>query len=310
MSGIGETISSHLARFFERKLIENTPGLDYLRAEPEGYHSTWDYKCKRCVLRHQKTGIRVGADPLDLVERVDRRQSSEATRIVYIYLSEASGSTSTFAEVQAIANHKPREAWKSLVEHGILQRVQGSEDAAGLAWFTGKITWRDPVAASRLSSNMADSGEPWQGAEFCIPIHAGVSNIRRSTCGNSQILEVREPVSQEDNPELHVEREHGVLLVEAAARRDPDGVRSCLAARADVNFKDRRGWTALHAACAVRPMWEVFDLLFEHPKINLIPRSLAGQVPVDIADKYGQSEVAAVLREQMRSHPEAKRLVT
>jgi hypothetical protein len=312
MSGIGETISTSLARFFERKLVEQIPCQDYLRAEPEGYNSTWDYECKRCVLRHPGTGIRVGADPLDLVERVDRRNNPEPTRFVYLYLTAEK--MPVFSDVQKVANHTPREAWKILEENDILQRIDGSEDSDGLAWYSAAdgFTTVEPVTVARQTEHrvMARSNVPWHGADFCLAFHVPARNCRPAAGGCIEVWELLEPIRLEEDPERHVQVDYGIQLIEAASRRDVDGVRSCLEARANVNFKDTRGWTALHAASAVRPRWGIFDLLMEHPKCNLIVRSHTGQLPVDVADKSGQVEIASVLREKMRQHPKGKHLVT
>lgn len=315
MSGIPETISTDLARFFTRKLIVAKPALDYLRAEPEGYHSTWDRESERAVLRHIATGIRVSADALDLVERVDRRDTQEPARIVFLYLSVANGHTPFFADVAKVANTRPREAWQLLVKHGLLNRVEDSEGDPigvgddGLAWYSGAVTSMDPAHVLRRTEHrvMARTEEPWHGADFCIAFHMPARCIRPAAGGAPEILQLQEPPSIEENPDDHVEVDYGVQLIEAASRRDPAGVRTCLEAKADPNFVDTRGWTALHAASGIRPQWEVFDLLL--PVCDIVARTKVGQLPVDLADKGGQDDAAAVLREIMRKHPKGKHLV-
>jgi hypothetical protein len=309
MSGIPETISKDLARFFHRKLVVVTPCLDYLQAEPEGYDSTWDGDTRRCVLRHVGTGISVSVDPLDLVERVDRRKPPAPAAFVYCYLSRAGDHKDIFAEVARIALTRPREAWKHLVEHGVLSPIEGTEDEDGRSWYSGPLATLDPSHVFRRTEHrvFAREEEPWHGADFCIAFHVPASCIR-ATPGNTEVVQLREPSEIEEAPENHVEVDYGMQLIEAASRRDPEGVRACLEAGADPNFVDMRGWTALHAASSIRPKWEVFDLLL--PVCNVIARTHQGLMPVNLADKHGQDDTAAVLRERMRQDPKGKNLVT
>lgn len=312
MSGIPETISADLARFFHRKLVIAKPVVDFVCAEPEGYHSTWDSAVRRCVLRHVASGIRVNADALDLIERVDRRNVPEPTNIVFCYLSVASGHKEIFREIAELANTRPREAWKLMVEHGLLRRAEESEeseDADVPAWYNGPVTFMDPAHVLRRTEHrvMARVEEPWHGADFCIALNMLSRCIRPAAGGAPEVLQLQEPVGYEDAPANHVEVNYGVQLIEAAARRDAAGVQKCLDARANPNYMDSRGWTALHAASSIRPTWDVLEILC--PVSSLTARTKAGQLPVDLADKYGQDETAAVLRQKMRHHPKAKHLI-
>lgn len=309
MSGIPETISADLARFFHRKLVIAKPAKDYLRAEPEGYQSTLCRETGRPVLRHTATGIRVAVDALDLVERVDRRNPPEPTKIVFIYITIASGHKPFFSEVARLANTRPRAAWEVLVKEGLLRRVEGSAEANGLAWYTGAVTSMDPAHVFRRTEHrvMARVEEPWHGADFCIAFHMP-SRCIRPVPGSPEVLQLQEPSNFEEAPENFLEVDYGVQLIEAAAHRDAAGVRTCLELRADPNFVDTRGWNALHAASVLRPSWDVFDLLL--PVTNIIARNKQGLLPVDLADKHGQEDTAAVLRERMRAHPKGKVLVT
>lgn len=310
MSGIPETISSDLARFFYRKVVVKTPAMDFVRAEPEGYHAKWDRESTRAVLRHQATGIRVAADCLDLVERVDRRAPDEPTRIVYCYMNIAAGHTTHFTEVARLANRWPRDAWKYMVQEGFLKRIEGSEDDKGLAWYSGAVTSMDPAHVLRKSEHrvLARTEEPWHGADWCVALFLPARCIKPVPGGGPEVLQLVEPPDYEDAPEDHVFVDWGIQLIEAASRRDANGVRSALENNADPNFADMRGWTALHAASGIRPAWEVFDLLL--PVCDVIARTHTGVLPVDLADKGGQDDTAAVLRERMRQHPKGKHLVT
>jgi len=303
MSGIGETISGDLGRFFHRKLVVAKPGHDFIRAEPVGYHSTWDHELKRTVIRHVATGIRVAADALDLVERVDRRKTPEPTRVVYLYLNHADGHMPKFVEAATLANTRPRDAWKVLVDHGLLRQVDG-------AWYTGAVTSMDPVHVVRRTEHRVHARveEPWHGADFCVAFHMLTRCIRPAVGGSPEALQIQEPISLEEAAEDFVEVDYGVQLIEAAIRRDAADVQRCLEAGANPNFVDTRGWTALHCAAGIRPAWEVFDLLL--PVCNVVARTHRGELPVDLADKGGQDDTAAVLREKMRKHPKGKHLVT
>jgi hypothetical protein len=319
MSGIPETISADLARYFHRKLIIAKPAVDFVRAEPEGYNFTFDSESERAVIRHIATGIRVAVDALDLVERVDRRSPSEPTRIVFLYMSVASGHMPQFTEVARLANARPREAWKVLVKHGFLRPVEESADAAGLqsprttkrgpSWYTGAVTLMDPAHVFRRTEHrvMARTEEPWHGADFCIAFHTFARCIKPFASGGPEVMQLQDPIGLDDSLDDFVEVDYGVQLIDAASRRDAAGVRRCLDMRADPNFADTRGWTALHAASKLRPAWDVFNLLI--PVSDLTARTKTGLMPVDIADKYGQADTAAVLREKMRCDPKGKHLV-
>lgn len=300
MLGEPESISKDLARFFVRKLVVATPAEDFLRKEPVGYHSTWDSESCRPVLRHVASGIRVAVDPIDVIERVDRRDTAEPSRIVFVYLSVAAGDTPTFTEAARLANTRPRVAFNLLVKHGLLRPVEGSENTDGLGWYTGNVTSMDPAHVFRRMEHrvMARPEEPWYGADFCIAFHTFARCIRPVAGGAPEVLQIQEPTRIHEAPDDAVEVDYGVQLMEAASRRDPAGVRKCLEAGADPNFVDTRGWSALHAASAIRPAWEVFELLL--PVCDIVARTKLGQLPVDLADKCGQADTAAVLRERMR----------
>merc|ERR1719446_1535573 len=152
-------------------------------------------------MRHTTTGIRVAVDPLDLVERVDRRSPPEPTRIVFIYLSVESGHTAIFTEVARLANTRPRVAWKHLVKHGLLRPIENSADDSGLEWYTGAVTTMDPAHVFRRTEHrvMARTEEPWHGADFCIAFHVLASHVRHKH-GAAEGLELQEPADIEDGP--------------------------------------------------------------------------------------------------------------
>jgi hypothetical protein len=311
MSGCHETISKDLARYFYRKLVVAKPAVDFVDAEPEGYHSTWCSETRRCVLRHVASGIRVNADAIDLIERVDRRKVPEPTSIVFAYFSTAAGHNDVFREVAELANTRPRLAWQTLVEHGLLKSVsEGSEkEEDELAWFSGPLTMMDPAHVLRRTEHrvMPRTEEPWHGADFCIAFHVASRCMRPATGAMPEVVQLLEPTSYAEDPEKFVEQNYGAQLIEAAARRDAAGVRKFLELRADPNSIDNRGWTALHAASIPKPAWDVFELLL--PVCNMSARTRAGLLPVDLADQYGQDETAALLRQKMRHHPKHKHLV-
>merc|ERR1719311_1209402 len=90
-------------------------------------------------------------------------------------------------------------------------------------------------------------------------------------------MQLQDPIGLDDSLDDFVEVDYGVQLIEAASCRDAAGVRRCLDIRADPNFADTRGWTALHAASKLRPAWDVFNLLM--PVSDLTARTKTGLFP-------------------------------
>lgn len=224
-------------------------------------------------------------------------------------MSHASGHLATFKEAARLANTRPRVAWQLLVKNNLLRPVDGSEDDSGLQWYTGAVTPMDPAHVVRRTEHrvLAQTEEPWHGADFCIAFHMFARCMRPYGGGASEVLQLQEPVNIEESPEEHLEVDYGMQLISAAAHRDAEGVRSCLEKRADPNFADTKGWTALHAASQVRLNFDVFETLLK--VCDVTARTKHGLLPVDVADKAGQSDTAAVLREKMRAHPKGKHLV-
>lgn len=328
MSGIGETISANLSRHFERKLTQVSG--DLLRCEPEGYRSEYDARAQRCVLRHMATGIRVGANCLDLVERVDRSKPVEKTLVVYCYLPAAVGGRDAFSEVERLANRQPRDAFQALVTCGALSRVGETVHADFVEeeleeeeeWYGGNAVTLDPADVGRWLSRGAvvRDHEPWCGAEFCVALFVSASRCRPAAGRDYGIGEVVEILSPGTPPgrasamagdgvpqaaELQVD--HSIRLIEHASHRDVAGVMSCLDARADPLARDTRGWTALHAASQTRPCWEILEVLI--PVSDLCARNNAGKLPVNIADEARQDDTAEALREVMRRDKKGKHLI-
>jgi len=77
-----------------------------------------------------------------------------------------------------------------------------------------------------------------------------------------------------------------------------------LEARTDPDFQDARGWTALHAACATRPHWEVLEQLLS--VCDICARTHAGLLPCDIADMACHEDTSKVIKERMQQHKKAK----
>lgn len=298
MSGIGETISANLARYFERKLLD---GKEMKRAEPAGYRSDFHRASELCVLRHEASGAVICAQPLDLVERVDRRMSSQPARIVFCYPSP-----DAFRDAGELAHrNRHREAWRALVAAGCLSPTPSgasdvAEDAGGgeLEWLGGGTA----LEPSQLHARVEKSEEPCPDPSFCLALFLPADCCRdASTPGAPRgALELCEPRLPGAGPEV----EHGMSLVAAAGRGDAGAVARCLAARADPDSQDVRGWTALHAAARGRPCWEVLDQLL--PRCDPSLKTLNGQLAVGVADEKGYLEVAEAIRERMRAHPKGK----
>jgi len=295
MSGIGETICATLARFFERRLLQ---GGDTLRCEPVGYHTEFYKGGGQSVVRHLETGICIGALPLDIVERVDPHRVPEPTRIVFCYLP-----VSVFVTIADLleAQVDPHGVWRKLSASGAL-KIDSIADNDSETW-CGPFAEVEPRDVPRLvAADVTVRGsEPWSGAEFGIALHV-LSRHCRPAEGQAQgVLEIRAP----ETPELDVDC--GVQLVEAAGRGDVAAVRKCLAARADPDARDARGWTALHAASARRPCPEVLGLLLR--VCDVCARTRQGELPADLADKGNHQDTASALRDKMRCHEKGKYLL-
>lgn len=273
------------------------------------------------------TGIRVGADCIDLVERVDRSRPPENTCIVYCYLPDAVGGREAFADIQRLANRQPRDAFEALVKCGALVPVsQPTDDDDALVhvpeWYGGHLAALDPADVGRWLSRgtVVRNREPWHGAEFCIALYASGRSIRPATgrsVGIGEVLEMKHPgispqraAAMAGEAELHateLQVDFSFKLIECAQKRDAAGVRECLDAGADPTTRDSRGWTALHAAAATRPCWEVLELLI--PVSDPCIRNNAGKHPLNLAEDARQDDTAEVLRNIMRSHKKGKYLI-
>jgi len=307
--GRHDKIAASLTHYLERRLLD-TACQDHQRSFPRGYMLEFHTQTHCQVLRHEASGCRCCCTPLDLLERVDRGQRAEPAVLAYIYFSEAD----IFARVTKLANREPRKAWKILVEARVLTLV---EERADGVWYNAPATCAEPAKAS------AEQGLPaeWRAAPFCIalymPAHECRSSLSGTAAAGSSVVDVWLPggAPREASAGVWVwppmvdrapQIERGLMLVEAAARRDAEAVRQVLEARADPDFQDNRGWTALHAACAVTVRWEVLDQLLE--VCDVTARTNAGLLPCDLADMGNHEDTARVVKECMQQHNKGKHL--
>jgi len=211
--------------------------------------------------------------------------------------------------------------WKALVEAKAFSAV---EEAADGAWYAGPARSSEPATASaedahrRLVALPPRAPEPdWSGAPYCVAIHLPSHQVRSSRRSDAgwDMMELWFPGGppREASPGFWIwppalarppEVDHGLRLIEAAAQRDDQTVRALLQARANPDFQDRRGWTALHAACHARPKWEVLDQLFE--VCDLCARTHDGLLACDLSDMGAHEDVSIRVKELMQQHRKAK----
>eukprot|EP00929_Paragymnodinium_shiwhaense_P041917 TRINITY_DN21767_c0_g1_i1.p1 TRINITY_DN21767_c0_g1~~TRINITY_DN21767_c0_g1_i1.p1 ORF type:complete len:342 (-),score=58.52 TRINITY_DN21767_c0_g1_i1:237-1262(-) len=332
MSGIPETIAYSLARYFERRICVKG---DTLNCEPEGVptdfvfdnrspthqHTSvtfqgreerheverkgytmeqWrsDKENEQPVLRHHATGIRVGPEALDLVERVEFREPAEPSRVVFVYTNDAKA----FAKAHKLARFRPYEALQVLMDSEVL-RIADKDKLGNPTWY-GHVSPLEPADVARRASSgvtMAKD-EPWRGAGLCFALFVPAA-FCRSRIASEDVMELKAPPP----PKLVVD--YGQQLVSAASQFDAEGVRRFLELRADPNWVDTGGCTALHRAVSYkRPCWPVLNQLFE--VCDITKRTLKGELAVDLADACGQIEVADQLRALMAVHPKGKHMLT
>eukprot|EP00927_Polykrikos_kofoidii_P068293 TRINITY_DN63650_c0_g1_i1.p1 TRINITY_DN63650_c0_g1~~TRINITY_DN63650_c0_g1_i1.p1 ORF type:complete len:296 (+),score=45.53 TRINITY_DN63650_c0_g1_i1:103-990(+) len=295
MSCRDEQTAESLDRYFERRL---TCKGDTLMCEPKGYRLERSKIChseEHFLLRHHATGIGILADPLDLVVRTDFRHPSEETCVVYCYIADCD----SFVRVAKLARARPQGAFESLIEDGILQVSSVNE---GEEWYAGPLTPVEPacIASREMSGDTLRNDVPWRNTEFGIALF--VLARHRRVLSSQDHLEVQMPGREG----LQVDK--GMHLIEAARRSDPEEVQRCLELRADPNFADARGWTALHIAVHFkRPNWSVLDQLLE--VCDVCQRTLGGELPVELADGCANHEVAEALRAKMATHKKGKHLL-
>jgi len=94
-------------------------------------------------------------------------------------------------------------------------------------------------------------------------------------------------------------------LLEAARKGDARRVRELLDRGADVNARDKRGFTPLHVA-AVNDHVDVAKLLLEHGA-DIDARDKYGFTPLDLARETGHVGVARVIEEYSRGRKRARK---
>lgn len=317
-------ICSTLREYFDRQ----ARGENMVGKEPDGYTVKVDVTFNMVVLYHEGTRIGTAVHCLDLVDRVDRRRVEEPTRIVFCYLPAG-----PFQTANLFLPDRPLAAWGALLDHRAVHKIappEPEEPRDSLVpvpdealWYSG-LTTTEPEEArlrsfdapmsilrsrsrgsvSRQNSTkgqmllLQESGFFHPGS-FSIRLDFGVAiHVPERLCrtppgeANRREIQVGEPLSELT---LGVQ---GGQLVEAAARADVDAVRRLLGARADVGARDRRGWTALHAAAARRPCWELLELLV--PMADLGARTLHGDLASDIAGARGHLDVEHWLEAELQ----------
>lgn len=296
MSGVPRHESTDLHQYFDRRLRQRR---DALRLEPLGYQSVYHRGTAGLVLQHDATGITIGFHALDLVERADRGQLPEPAQIVFVYVP-----AQVFDAVAGMPPWNPAGVWEALVNHGALRRcveedaqpdyrAQQETSVLGKGWF-GLVTTLSPEdLRGRGRRDLTCCNLPWNGLMHCVALHVLKRQCRASPAGDGA-MEIRAPDEDE------VPGVPDVPLVQAAARRDPKAVAALLAAKALPSAADSRGWTALHAACSVRPCWEVLDQLIAVS--DVCARTLDGQLPVDMAMSRCSDDVVNTLQTHMAEH--------
>eukprot|EP00928_Gymnodinium_smaydae_P026686 TRINITY_DN2087_c1_g1_i3.p1 TRINITY_DN2087_c1_g1~~TRINITY_DN2087_c1_g1_i3.p1 ORF type:complete len:421 (-),score=99.31 TRINITY_DN2087_c1_g1_i3:140-1402(-) len=305
MSGFGRYEAPNLGQYFRKKLCS---GMDVIGCEPYGYSPPRIDKATQCCVYNHESGTKVLAHAIDLVERVDRTDPPPA-RVVYVYPQ-----AEVVSAVEEVAMRDPHEAFRLLWHHRALEPLgsrcsdlQSREWTASLSpgrpeaqemWYKN-VTPLDPAAiARRRTAHNAPKDPALQDTKFCIALFVLERDCRPTD--DDALLELRDPGA----PVL--EAAPNVRIVEAARRRDFAEVRSLLEGRCHPDAADSRGWTALHAACAVRPCTEVLDLLL--PVSNVCARTLDGRIPCDIAFDCGHDALVTQLQARMREHPDGKHL--
>lgn len=92
-------------------------------------------------------------------------------------------------------------------------------------------------------------------------------------------------------------KEINEALVDGAFQSNVDKVAGALKSGADVNFHDRHGDTALHAASCCRPSFEICKMLIEHGA-DIEARESCGMTALHLAARDGNVEIGRYLLEQ------------
>mmetsp|Transcript_44465 Transcript_44465/g.105371 ORF Transcript_44465/g.105371 Transcript_44465/m.105371 type:complete len:429 (+) Transcript_44465:110-1396(+) len=298
-----DKLTASLPKFFERKILSTA--LDaHVNCEPPGYRTEFDAKLGEGVLRHEATGVRVCGHVIDLVERVDRTKRPESATIIFVY-----SPLEVLKPVAELAQREPTKAFQELMKVGALKPLHsgghqnddddGDEELALgrtrtiYRWLEG-ATLAEP--ASLVNGRQALAGQP---GSYCVALHLETARLRRAAGQDSPLVLLREAKASPMEVEL------GVCLVEAATNRDEETLRSLLRKRADVHFRDVRGWTALHAACSVRPCWPILNSLLQRGS-DVCARTRDGLMPYDIAERAEHHDIAEELQRRLRQHKTGK----
>eukprot|EP00971_Amphidinium_carterae_P323703 6433101-Amphidinium_carterae.1 len=303
-----DKLTASLPHFFERKILSTA--LDsHVNCEPPGYRTEFDKSLNEGVMTYAVTGHKVCGHVIDLVERVDRTKRPEPACIIFVY-----GPVDVLRPAASLAQREPTKAYQELLKEGALQPLNSREnedddDDEELAlgrtrtvyrWLQG-ATLAEPASLKdvKVGEQLQYTGQP---GSYCIALHVPTARLRRPEGRDSPVVQLRETKP----PGMEVEM--GVNLVQAAARRDEDGVRSLLRKKADVHFCDGRGWTALHAACSVRPCWPILNSLLQRGS-DVCARTRDGLMPYDIAESAEHHDIVEELQKRMRKHKSGKYMI-
>jgi len=225
---------------------------------------------------------------------LNRNKKPEPTRIVYVHPSIAN-----FCKVADLAHREPRLAWEALIELGVLRAIEPGEEGVG-AWY-GAATYLEPATVYRhaMQNRSRPIDQAWHSLDLSIALH-----VCQREC--QPVGDDGEAIMLQHSPPGVLEVHLGVQLVEAAARRDEHAVRDLLHARAHPDSCDARGWTALHAASATRPRWEVLRQLLRQG--DTCTRGKSGELACDLSDFGNHKDTANSLKEEMMEHKTGKHL--
>mmetsp|Transcript_12090 Transcript_12090/g.34201 ORF Transcript_12090/g.34201 Transcript_12090/m.34201 type:complete len:416 (+) Transcript_12090:3-1250(+) len=284
---MSKKLPASLHEYFERR----RKGSEELRGEPLGYRLGFHKACDAAVLIHEASGIHISPAPVDLVEQMDKMKPPPGVQTVYVYLPK-----DAFGKVAGLAQLTPEAAWQAMLDAGALNVADG--EGQGGRWY-GKATTLDPatVAQGRTGDRTKGIQGPWYTQDFCIPVRL-LSRQCRPPGGEAVEFCVDDAAA--------AATQLGVHLIKAALNRDKQVLRTLLYERADPDFQDQRGWTALHAACSVRPQWEVLRQLLRVG--NLCLRTHRGELACDIADAAGFTDVSHALKEVLQLDEKSRHL--